>query len=540
MTPGTRSYLTLTLRCEVPASGTLSTVGGGSADVGRAPKLLIFVPAYRAQAHIEAVLSRIARDLRPEFDPHVLVIDDASDDATATIAAQVLESSGLDYEWEVLANPRNLGYGGNQKLGYRYAIRNGMDVVVMVHGDGQYPPEHIAPLARAALGSGAAFGSRFGASNEALAGGMPRYKYVGNKILTQLQNRLLSTELTEFHSGFRAYSVDTLRQIPFHLCSNDFHFDTEIFIQCIRLGVDIAEFQIPTRYGDEVCHVNGMSYARNVIDQSLRSKLQEFGLVYERKFDVRPATDRYESKIGFDSPSESAIERIRSGDRVVDVGASAGHLAAHLADRGCAVVCIDRDTPAAQVEHPGIELVKGDLDDGIPEIVGDVDVVVMLDVIEHLRSPERFASQLADFCTQHEVREICVSTGNVAFLPQRLMLMLGQFNYGPRGILDMTHTRLFTESSFRRLWEQAGFVVDRIEGIPAPFPLALGDVRSARALLWVNRRLIRLRRQMFSYQIFATLRPPVDLNRLIEASEARADRLVASRRRVHAAPGDRS
>ena len=497
----------------------------GSGD-GRAPSLLIFIPCYDARDHVAAVIERIPRDLRPEFEPTVLVIDDASSDDTAAVAAAALASSGLDYHWEVLANPRNLGYGGNQKLGYRHAVRADMDVVVMVHGDGQYPPEDIAPIARLALESGAAFGSRFGESNAARAGGMPRYKYVGNQILTRVQNALLSTDLTEFHSGFRAYAVDTLRRIPFELCANDFHFDTEIFIQCIRLGIDIAEFPIPTRYADEVCHVDGMHYARNVVVQSLRSKLQEFGLVYERKYDLSPPDDPYESKIGFDSPSTWTLEAIPAGSRVLDLGSSAGHLAEQLVAQGCEVVCVDREFPAAWRERDGIEFVVGDLDHGIPEIEGDVDVVLLLDVVEHLRAPERFVAHLAEFCREHRVRELHVSTGNVAFLPQRVMLVAGQFNYGPRGILDMTHTRLFTDASFRRLWEQSGFGIERTVGVPAPFPLALGETTAAERLLAFNRGLIRLSRSLFSYQIFVTLRPPVDLDDLIDASRLHGGELT--------------
>lgn len=120
------------------------------------------------------------------------------------------------------------------------------------------------------------------------------------------------------------------------------------------------------------------------------------------------------------------------------------------------------------------------------------------------------------------MRQLHVSTGNVAFLPQRLMLALGQFNYGPRGILDMTHTRLFTAASFRRLWQQAGFQVDELIGIPAPFPLALGDTAAARFLLKLNSKLIWARKQLFSYQLFATLRPPVELDGLIDLSRAQA------------------
>src|SRR5688572_1373614 len=130
-------------------------------DVGRErPRLFVLVVAYEAARHISSVVSRMPLDLGVEFDAHILVIDDGSIDDTAEIARDALRRIGLPYGWTVLANPHNQGYGGNQKLGYRWAIDHKFDVVVMVHGDGQYPSEHIRPLARLAQEHGAAFGSR--------------------------------------------------------------------------------------------------------------------------------------------------------------------------------------------------------------------------------------------------------------------------------------------------------------------------------------------------------------------------------------------
>jgi hypothetical protein len=145
---------------------------------------------------------------------------------------------------------------------------------------------------------------------------------------------------------------------------------------------------------------------------------------------------------------------------------------------------------------------------------------LMLDVVEHLRNPETFARQLAEFCAQHQVSQVFVSTGNVAFVIERLALLLGQFNYGRRGILDLTHTRLFTLRTLIRLFKQAGFMVDEIQGIPAPFPLALGSGRIACALLQMNRMLIRIAPRLFAYQFLLVVRPPVPPSALLDQSSA--------------------
>ncbi len=492
-------------------------------DVGpdARPRLLVFIPAFEAARHIEWVVDRIPRDLDDDFEVELLIVDDASSDGTAAYAQRALDRSDLPYRWSVLANPRNQGYGGNQKMGYQYAIAERFDVVVMVHGDGQYPPEAVADLAATALEHGAAFGSRFATRKGAIKGGMPRYKYVGNRILTRLQNRLLETELTEFHSGFRAYRVETLRRIPFDLNSDGFHFDTEIFIQCTRAGIAIGEIAIPTHYGDEQCRVPGLSYARNVVSQTLRSKLHDKGLFYERKFDVAGRIGLYESKAEFLSPTTSALARVVPHSTVLDLGCSDGHLAEMLRSRGCRVIGVDLDEPA-ETTHLD-KFIRWNLDDGMPPIEDDVDVVLLMDIVEHLRSPEDFCTELARFCRDHGVRQVLASTGNVAFAVQRVMLALGQFNYGPRGILDMTHTRLFTKRTIERLFRQAGFQVDESFGLPVPFPLAFGPGPLASAALAVNRLAIKCSTRAFSYQLFLSLRPPVDLDEMITHSTAYAD-----------------
>ncbi len=235
-------------------------------------RILIFIVAYNAEKTINSVLHRIPDCLRAK-NVEVLVIDDFSKDETFS-KGLAHPNPDKDFKITMLRTPENQGYGGNQKLGYRYAIDHGFDIVALVHGDGQYAPEKLTDLLGPFFqgGADAVFGSRMMNKGDALKGGMPLYKWVGNQVLTKFQNTLLGTRLSEFHSGYRLYSTEALRQVPFERNSNDFHFDTEIIIQFVMKKLRIVELPIPTFYGDEICHVNGLRYAWDVCRAMLRSK----------------------------------------------------------------------------------------------------------------------------------------------------------------------------------------------------------------------------------------------------------------------------
>src|ERR1035438_7708817 len=198
------------------------------------PKLLVFIIAYYAEATLESVLERVPRSVFDQYECEILVVDDASEDRTFAIG-RAYQRSHPEMRMTVLRNEYNQGYGGNQKVGYAYAIAQGFDFVAMVHGDGQYAPEELPRLLEPLRNNeaDAVFGSRMMTRFGALKGGMPLYKFVGNNILITTQNALLGTKLSEFHSGYRIYSVKALAKIPFRLNSNDFHFDTEIIIQLL-------------------------------------------------------------------------------------------------------------------------------------------------------------------------------------------------------------------------------------------------------------------------------------------------------------------
>ena len=162
------------------------------------PRVLIFVVAYNAERTIQSVIQRIPDSLS-QYHTEILIIDDSSKDQTFHKARAVGDSR---FPLTVLFNPVNQGYGGNQKIGFHYAIEKGFDIVALVHGDGQYAPERLPDLLQPLLSgdADAVFGSRMTGRGDALRGGMPLYKYVGNKILTKIQNRLLHSNLSEFHS----------------------------------------------------------------------------------------------------------------------------------------------------------------------------------------------------------------------------------------------------------------------------------------------------------------------------------------------------
>jgi hypothetical protein len=147
------------------------------------------------------------------------------------------------------------------------------------------------------------------------------------------------------------------------------------------------------------------------------------------------------------------------------------------------------------------------------------DYALMLDVVEHLNSPEEFVDDFVAAASRNQQLKLIVSTGNVAFIIVRLMLLFGQFNYGKRGILDLTHTRLFTFATFRRLVEQSGFDVLEMRGVPAPFPLAVGNGVMGRSLMGLNKALISISRSLFAYQIFAVVQPKPTLESLLDHAQ---------------------
>jgi glycosyltransferase involved in cell wall biosynthesis len=234
------------------------------------PRIGIFIINYNAVSHLIGTIQRIPREVYDRVE-EIFVIDDCSTDNSYYAALGFKHEAQIE-KLTVKRNISNQGYGGNQKIGYRYALDRGLDVVALIHGDGQYAPEALPKLLEPLVAGEAdmVYGSRMLTPWGALKGGMPLYKFFGNKILTTIQNRLTGLALSEYHSGYRLYSTAALAEIPFESFTNTWHFDTEIILSLAERKKRIVELPIPTYYGEEICHVNGIPYALNCVATSYR------------------------------------------------------------------------------------------------------------------------------------------------------------------------------------------------------------------------------------------------------------------------------
>ena len=427
-------------------------------------KVGVLVVAYNAESTLSWVLDRIPDEVRGELT-EILIQDDFSSDNTEAVARAY--DAFDDIPITVVRHARNLGYGGNQKAGYQYAMDHGWDVVVLLHGDGQYAPERIgdmiAPLV--AGEADAVFGSRMLERGAALAGNMPLYKFVGN--------------------------------------SDGFDFDTEIILQLLAAQKRIAEVPIPTYYGDEICHVQGVSYARAIMADTLRYRLGQAGFGRGK---TGGQAEPYSYKPSPNSSHAILLGMVDDAEpkRILDVGCGPAWVADELRRRGHSVVGVDG------VAYDGVrdrvdEFHQADLEDGLPaEIGGEFDLVIAGDIIEHVRWPDRLMDELATRLANDG--EMLASVPNFAHWYPRARVSLGLFDYDQRGILDRTHLRHFTRRSFRRLVKESSLelVELRYSGLP------LGAVGLSglgpRIVQGVDRRLVRTWPTMFAYQFIGRLR----------------------------------
>jgi glycosyltransferase involved in cell wall biosynthesis len=245
-------------------------------------KVTVVMPAYNA----EKTLRQTYDELPHEYVDEVILVDDSSRDYTARIA--------LELGIKTIIHDENRGYGANQKTCYRAALRGGADIVVMVHPDYQYTPRLVMAMA-SMVASGhydIVLGSRI-LGGEALKGGMPVYKYVANRFLTFVENLILGVKLSEYHTGYRAFSRKVLETLPLEENSNDFVFDNEILAQAVYFGFKIGEVSCPTKYFTDASSINfvrSVKYGLGVLSTSGKYLLQKSGMLHFRLFHSEGST----------------------------------------------------------------------------------------------------------------------------------------------------------------------------------------------------------------------------------------------------------
>jgi glycosyltransferase involved in cell wall biosynthesis len=249
-------------------------------------KLVVIMPAYNAAKTLQQTYAELPHDYVDE----VIMVDDSSEDSTAEIA----QSLGIT----TIIHTENMGYGANQKTCYREALRHKPDIVVMVHPDYQYSPRLVTAMG-AMITSGhydVVLGSRI-LGGRTRKGGMPLYKYVANRFLTLFENILLDVKLSEYHTGYRAFSRKVLETLPIENNSDDFVFDNEMLAQAIFFGFEIGEISCPARYFEEASSINfprSVKYGLGVLLTSLKFVLHKWGLISSRLFTPRAAAHRSE------------------------------------------------------------------------------------------------------------------------------------------------------------------------------------------------------------------------------------------------------
>jgi len=239
-------------------------------------KILVVLPAYKAEKTLERTFEEIPREIVDE----VLLVDDSSPDRTVKLA----RSLGI----RTFIHDRNYGYGRNQKTCYGEALKANADIVIMLHPDYQYTPKLVTAMASLIAFDvyDVVLGSRI-IGGGALKGGMPLYKYISNRFLTAVQNLLLGSKLSEFHTGYRAFSKEVLQRLPLHLNSDGFVFDNEMLAQIIYHGFRIGEVSCPTSYFEEASSINfanSVVYGLGVLGTSIRFRLQKLGWARSRLF----------------------------------------------------------------------------------------------------------------------------------------------------------------------------------------------------------------------------------------------------------------
>jgi 2-polyprenyl-3-methyl-5-hydroxy-6-metoxy-1,4-benzoquinol methylase len=458
--------------------------------------------SYNAGDLLRQTVDRIPIGL---FDiiSEIFVFDDASKDNTFEVGEELLRKSLWSGKLSLFKNPKNLGYGGNQKSGFTYGINRGMDYIVMLHGDGQYAPEHLPELlwAAAVQREPVVFGSRMVNRIDALKGGMPFYKWIGNQVLTKFENLILGLNLAEYHTGYRVYSTKVLRSISFLENTNDFHFDSQIIVQIRALGARIAEVPIKTFYGDEVSHVNGFLYAKDVCMSVLEYRLHQLHIIRRSRYLISQDV-LYSRKLSPYGSHEQILSLVDRQGRALDLGSATGLLTESLLQKNVKSVGVDL-IPKEQIKAPFEHYEQHDLER--PEALNfkrEFDFVILADIVEHLRNPDVLLTKVASFLKVDG--KLIVSVPNIAIWFYRLSLLLGRFNYGPKGILDHTHVKLYTLDSIKQLLLRSGYIVKEERFTNLPFEVVFessGKSGFIRGIDWFYGTLVKIWPRMFAYQI---------------------------------------
>jgi methionine biosynthesis protein MetW len=470
------------------------------AELGAAlPRIALFFFDTPDTESLQRVLDRIPQPVGEWFE-EIVIMQERSASRERPVPRDLLGERSV--ELQVHRLPRDSGYGGARKAAFEYALLKRFDHVVMMRGDGLHPPEALPELIRAIF---------FGDAQMVFANRQMRLprspgwwklipNLVAHTLATGFQNRLLGLRLRDYHSGYRLYSMQAIERIPFQLNSDDHRFDMQMVIQCRVLGASLAEVPVGPIWREYPTNRVGLAEVLRACRCAIDYRLHQLHVFRLGQYFVDEGV-RYTFKRSKTGSHMQIVDAIEPGSRVLDLGCSQGLLARPLREKKVGVTGVDLAPPeglAAELE----EYYQHDLEQPLDLPIGrEFDYVVVSDVIEHLRNRTQLLRGARRYLK--EGGRLIISTPNIALWFYRLSLVVGRFEYGPRGVLDETHVHLFTRATFRREIEKAGFFVLQERVTALPFEIVFestGRSRLVRGLGNFYHALARLWPTMFAYQ----------------------------------------
>ena len=468
-------------------------------EAGGLPRVALFLFDVPDAGVLRSTLERIPR-VADDWLEEIVVMQQRVSGPSIPEPARLVGDRKL--ELRIHRPPRDSGYGRVRKAAFEYALRRGLDHVVFMRGDGLHPPEALCSLVHSAV-MGAprlVIASRLVRRRDMLRSWVPVARLAAHTLATGFQNRVLGLRLTDYHSGFRLYPVRDVERVPFQLNADDRSFDMQIVIQLRALGAAIDEVPVQPVWQEYATGREGLFEVLRACASAVDYRLHQLHFTRRGPFFVDPAI-HYTLKRSKAGSHMQIVDAIRPGTEVLDLGCSQGLLARPLREKDVRVTGVDAGPPERLADELA-EYFQRDLEHPLELPTGRrFDYVVSSDVIEHIRNRAQLLRSARRFLNEHG--RLIISTPNVALWFYRLSLLVGRFEYGPRGVLDEDHVHLFTGSTFRREVQGAGFHIRRQRVTALPFEVVFQSTGRSRLIRSIERLYhlaARLWPSMFAYQ----------------------------------------
>ncbi|MFG0249386.1 MAG: methyltransferase domain-containing protein [Phycisphaeraceae bacterium JB051] len=479
--------------------------------------MILIVPTLNDQDLLQ-FLDQLPRSLLEDPSIHFAFLDRSKEGHRSMLTRSWLDEHQHD-RWTLLHNPTPHGYGGNQKLGFRLGLDRDYDFVIHFLADGRYDPNDLCRFVETwrSEPSDVLLGDRL-SENPAFERDMPTIRRWANRGLAWYQNKMAKSNLTDFHCALRGYSTQFLRTVPFEINTNALHFDSHLLLQAHCIEANIRQIPINYMHQNGTPYHAGVGYAWDVLKSATQYRMHQMGVLCSLSYrDLRPT--KYQDKTtDFKSSHQLALKLTREikPQTVTDIGCGPGFVAKHCQDDGIHVTGLDMYQPLDGTMSAFHRVVLEA--EPLPVDPFASDVVLMLDIIEHLASPEEFLLSMRN-SSDHLGRDqkektLILSTPNIAFIIPRLNLLLGRFNYAERGILDITHKRLFTRKSLRHCLETCGYEVERFHPVGLAFEVVFKGPLG-KLLARISWLLAKMLPTVFAAQFLVICHPTAGLKQIL-------------------------